>query len=396
MEIDPKLPKELLLDEVRMRQILFNLVGNALKFTHEGYIKLSVQKSFTKEDESSLELIFTVEDTGIGISPDQADSIFDAFRQQKSQDPGQYGGTGLGLSITKRLVEIMGGEISLKSEVDKGSIFKVQFCEIEVPSITPTSLPMERVRLPEIASKSERPLRFQDTMVLVVDDVESNRVLVKEFLQSVNISTLEAENGEQAVRYAREFKPDLIIMDIRMPIMDGLEAIRIIKSTEELKHIPIVVLTASAMKDQENEIKKANCEGFLKKPINRNELITELIRFFPYSREDNSEKDSDQGNQDNIDDETKEILPEILDILNIQMMKEWEKITDIFIIDDVEDFAQKIKDMGTKYRLKKLKDWGNKLFKEIQSYDMENAPITLQAFPELILSIANLGKRENQ
>ncbi|UCH93034.1 MAG: response regulator [Candidatus Aminicenantes bacterium] len=397
MEIDPLLPDELLLDEVRMRQILFNLVGNAVKFTHEGYINLSVHTSFIKEDQSSIRLVFTVEDTGIGIPGEQRSLIFDAFHQQENQDVHQYGGTGLGLSITKRLVEIMGGKISVESEEGIGSIFRVEFNDIEVPAVPAVSSFKKASRAPGTPLVEIESIQFPDSLVLVVDDVESNRKLIKEFLQSVNISSVEAENGKQAVQYAREYKPDLVIMDVRMPVMNGHEATRIIKTDEELKHIPVVLLTASVMKDQEKETKNSQCEGFLKKPVKEDELLAELMRFLPYRTLEKPVKVIEPGVQDQdvqeaMDRETRSKLPELLEILENKSTDEWKRVSDVFIIDDVEAFAAEIRNLGTHYHLKPLTDWGNKLLKEIQSYDMENAPVTLEYFPGLIKEIAALAR----
>jgi PAS domain S-box-containing protein len=399
LEIDPDLPGELLLDEVRMRQILFNLVGNAVKFTHKGYIKLSVHQSFHKGDHSSLKLVFTVEDTGIGIPGDQKELVFDAFIQQKNQDPHQYGGTGLGLSITRRLVEIMGGTISVESEKGKGSIFRVVFGKVEVPSLPSiptltTDSPISGPPIEEIES-----IRFRGSLVLVVDDVASNRVLIKEFLKSVNISCIEAENGQQAVQYARQHKPDLVIMDIRMPVLNGHEATKIIKADEQLKHIPVVMLTASVMKGQEDEIKQNHCDGFLRKPVNRIELIAQLMRFLPHGTVRKTKKTietDEKKEQEIITRETQSKLPRLLQILENQFTGDWKRISDVFILDDVETFAEGIINLGNQYHLSLLSQWGDKLLKEIRNYDMENGPVTLAYFPELVKKINALAEIGNK
>jgi PAS domain S-box-containing protein len=395
LEIDPDLPGELLLDEVRMRQILFNLVGNAVKFTHEGYIKLSVYQSFHKSDHSSLKLIFTIEDTGIGIPGDQKELVFDAFIQQKNQDPHQYEGTGLGLSITRRLVEIMGGTISVESEKGKGSIFRVVFNTVDVPSLPSIPTLTTDSPIPGTPDEEIESIQFQESVVLVVDDVASNRVLLKEFLQSINISCIEAENGQQAIQFTRQYKPDLVIMDIRMPLLNGHESTRIIKADEQLKHVPVVMLTASVMKEQEDEIKQYHCDGFLRKPVNRTELIAELMRFLPYSTVRKTKKTIEPGEkkeQETLTRETQSKLPQLLEILENQFTGDWKRISDVFILDDVETFAVEINQLGNQYQLSLLTQWGDKLLKEIRNYDMENAPITLAYFPELVKKITALAK----
>lgn len=394
LEIDPNLPGELLLDEVRMRQILFNLVGNAVKFTHKGYIKLSVHQSSYKGVHSSLKLVFSVEDTGIGIPADQKEMIFDAFMQQKHQDTHQYGGTGLGLSITKRLVEIMGGTISVESEKGKGSIFRVAFSKVEVPSLPSLYTPTIDSPFPGTPDEEIESIQFQGALVLVVDDVASNRILIKEFLQSVNISCIEAEDGQQAVQSTRQYKPDLVIMDIRMPVMNGHEATQIIKADKELKHIPVVMLTASVMKIHQDEIKQYDYDGFLRKPVNRTELISELMCFLPHSTEKKTKEtiETREKKEQEITREIQSKLPQLLELLENKFTEDWKKISDVFILDDLETFALGINDLGNQYHLNLLTQWGEKLLKETRNYDMENAPITLAYFPELVKKINTLAE----
>ena len=204
-----------------MRQVLFNLVGNAVKFTDSGHIKLYARKTFAKGDTASLDLEITVEDTGIGISEEDQKMIFDSFKQQKKQLLGKYGGTGLGLTISKRLVEIMGGKISVNSEPGKGSAFTFNLNDVLVSTIAPV---IDSVTDPML------DLVFERAQVLVVDDNLSNLQLVKEYLAGTGIEVIEAGNGEAAVKLSKEKKPDLILMDIRMPVLDGYSAARLIKS----------------------------------------------------------------------------------------------------------------------------------------------------------------------
>ncbi|MCP5054658.1 MAG: response regulator [bacterium] len=390
LEIGPHLPDELLMDEVRVRQILFNLLGNAVKFTSSGYIKLSVHNSSIPEDQSKLRLVFTIEDTGIGIPKDQQGLIFDVFRQQERQDSYKYGGTGLGLSITRRLVEMMGGTISVQSEPGKGSTFRVEFREVEVASVQ-----QDANQGYSVASEIES-VRFENSMVLVVDDVESNRMLMKEFLKSVNIASVEAENGQQAIEFTKQYSPDLVFMDVRMPVMDGYEAVSILKADELLKHIPVVILTASAMKDQQREVESINTEGFLKKPIKKYELVSELMRFLPYHRVKDPGETDEQIIREPISPETLVRLPELLELLENNWTPQWKKITEVFVLNDIETFSTGIIELGNQYDLKPLTDWGDKLLKEIQTYDMENAPNTLEYFPTLIQRIAGIEKGEEQ
>ncbi len=188
-EIDDKLPKALHMDEVRIRQILFNIVGNAVKFTSSGYVKLRVKGVYFK-DKSKIDLIFSVKDTGIGITDEDKEIIFDAFRQSKKQRSDKYGGTGLGLSITKRLIEMMEGSVSVESTAGKGSIFTVKLKNVVVASVEDISEEQELTFLDDI--------KFSGQTVLAVDDIKSNRMLIKETLKPYNLNVLRAEKRNQA------------------------------------------------------------------------------------------------------------------------------------------------------------------------------------------------------
>ena len=247
IDLDPELPS-LVLDEVRIRQILFNLVGNAIKFTHKGYIKVSVKKTYKGDDRSKVDFIFSVKDTGIGIPEKQQDLIFESFEQQEGQSHAQYGGTGLGLAISRRLAVMMNGEIKLESEQGRGSTFSVHLRDVLVAP--DTDLEKDDV------SQDYTSLIFEPATILIVDDTESNRTLLKGYLNFAPFKFIEADNGQTGIDYAQKYKPDLILMDIKMPVLNGCEATRRLKASDELKHIPVIIVTASAMKDFEDIIVK--------------------------------------------------------------------------------------------------------------------------------------------
>ncbi len=224
VDIDPSLPDALLLDAVRLRQILFNLLGNAVKFTDTGHIKLSVKSMNVLEHLSKLDILIEVSDTGIGIPPEQQTRIFNVFEQQDGQSTHKFGGTGLGLSITQRLVDMMGGHINLESEPGKGSTFGILLPSVDIASIRHHSDDHH-----EHDTRHGR-IRFQPASVLVVDDIEDNRELIKHNFDDTDIQTTEAENGQVALERCQAQNFDLILMDIRMPVMDGYEAAQTIKN----------------------------------------------------------------------------------------------------------------------------------------------------------------------
>ena len=385
IEIDERLPDAIFLDEVRLRQILFNLVGNAIKFTSEGYIELKVKGKFYP-DKSKIGLIFSVKDTGIGISEENKKEIFNAFQQSKDQDLKKYGGTGLGLAITKKLVELMNGKIVLESEVGKGSIFKVIIREVSIASIDAE----EKSKDIDILN-----IKFKNQKVLITDDIESNRLLLNKMLSLYNLKTLEASNGKEAINIAKRNSPDLIIMDLRMPVMDGYEAIRIIKNDKTLKKIPIVVLTASAMKSDEEEIKQIKCEGYIKKPVSRNKLISELKKHLSYFIENDIDvkKIKIDDFEDNRKIEVKSNkVPEIL-IKTLEELKntKLEKIKNEFIINDIEDFAKEIEQTGKNYNVNFLIEWAHELLKQTSGFDLNGIEKSICDFNDVIENLKKLN-----
>lgn len=273
-QIDEDIPSNLMLDELRLRQVVYNLLSNAIKFTHSGKITISVRRE--NVESKNVSLLLKIKDTGIGIPENQQKLIFEPFRQRDGQDLAQYGGTGLGLTISKKLVELMGGTITLESKVNQGSMFIVKLENIEVDQKVQNYLLHNLVKPTQI--------RFIESKILVVEDIESNRSLVKEYLEGQNITIVEAENGEEAIDKMKEILPDLILMDLRMPIMDGDQAIEIIKADKNLKDIPIIVLTASTTKTEKQGDFFAKVDAILLKPFTKNQLIEAMMKFLPYTQ----------------------------------------------------------------------------------------------------------------
>ncbi|WP_286235430.1 transporter substrate-binding domain-containing protein [Thalassotalea sediminis] len=285
LNVDEKIPNALLLDATRIRQILFNLVGNAVKFTEEGCITLRAVAINENEIHSTLDLRIDVEDTGIGIPEDKINDIFESFQQQEGQSVRKYGGTGLGLTISKRLTELMNGKLSVTSELNKGSCFSIYLKNIDICAIENAPQPLSE-------ETEQLSLTFSDANILIVDDIQDNRDLLVEICRTLNINTQQASNGFEAVAAIKEQPFDLVIMDIRMPEMDGYEAANIIKHDQP--NVPIVALTASVMRDDYERQRRENFAGYLRKPVLKQELITELKRFLPYQQQSSNVPDVEQ------------------------------------------------------------------------------------------------------
>ncbi len=277
--IDPEFPEVVTLDDVRLRQILFNLVGNAIKFTQQGGITLAARAKPSSIDSRLVDVEIIVKDTGIGIDPTYHDMIFKSFFQIESDNTRKYGGTGLGLSITQKLAQIMGGSIRLESIPGKGSDFIICLKSVEISSHEPIKK--------SIFDWQADQVLFEKATILIVDDVDFNRELVKSFLSEFNLTIVEAINGKAGIEMAKTHQPDLILMDLRMPEMNGYEATEILAVWPETSKIPVVAFTASSMKHDEDLIRRLFSD-YLRKPIGRDELIHCLIKFLPHQikRED--------------------------------------------------------------------------------------------------------------
>ncbi|KAA0242630.1 MAG: response regulator, partial [Chlorobiota bacterium] len=263
--ISDDVPPTLILDEVRLRQILFNLIGNAVKFTDNGTITLKVDNKFKLTDRSKIDLIFSVEDTGIGIPKEYQEEIFDSFKQHTHGFDRNYGGTGLGLAITKRLVEMMGGNISVVSDPGVGSIFTVVIKDVSASSL--------REVAPELSTATKPFFTFSEKIILIADDVKTNRDMLAELFAPTDSSIIFASNGQEAYELSKKHKPDIVFMDIRMPVLDGNHAAKMIREDPDLKNIHIVAITASALKEDIDATFSEYFEGYIIKPVDIFKII---------------------------------------------------------------------------------------------------------------------------
>ncbi|MBK9576310.1 MAG: GAF domain-containing protein [Fibrobacterota bacterium] len=269
--IEEGLPAAVLVDEIRLRQIMLNLVGNAIKFTSQGKVSLHARARPSPTDADRVDLEFQVTDTGVGIAREEQEMIFDAFEQSHGTDSRRFGGTGLGLAISRKLAGLMGGEIRLESHPGAGSTFSVL-----LPGLPVVDSGSATLQKPEDFNS----VRFTGGRVLVVDDVECNRMLMREILAQVGLEAMEAENGEVALLLANESRPELILMDLRMPVLDGMEATRRLRGNTATADIPVVALTASVDRTNSPELMAAKFDGFLGKPIELPSLVKTLDRWF--------------------------------------------------------------------------------------------------------------------
>jgi len=372
LDIDQKIPKNLLLDDTRLRQILLNLIGNAVKFTEQGHICLRVRTGNEDRIRSKLDLYMDVEDTGIGISEDQQALIFQDFEQLEGQDERKYGGTGLGLSISKRLTEMMGGKISLTSQLGSGSTFTLHLMDIDVSALTLESAPVQ----------PNQSVIFFPATVLVVDDVEDNRSLLRECFSDTALNVLEVENGLEAVNKVKAEHIDLVLMDIRMPVMNGYQASQKIKA---FSTVPIIALTASVMQDEYERAKSLNFDGYLRKPILKADLIKELKRFLPF------EVVNETAIQAVLTLSPQELqaLPNAMIELE-KLLKTGEQIAKNNNISEAGQFADTLLNIGHRYAITAVIDYAAQLHADIDCFDIVAIKHSLSAYPQLLAQLSAL------
>jgi PAS domain S-box-containing protein len=259
-------------DPVRLRQMLFNLIGNAVKFTLAGGVTV---RMMVKGKGARQRLRVDIRDTGVGIAAEAQDTLFQRFHQADGSNTRKFGGSGLGLSITRKLAELMGGDVGFRSRLGRGSTF---WFEIAAPASEAQ---------PEPASPDT--LWLEGVRVLVVEDNPTNRLIATKMLQNLGATVETADDGEQGVAAARRSAFDLIFMDIQMPVMDGIEATRAIRALPgEVSRTPIVATTANAMAHQIEAYRAAGMNGSVAKPISPSALLTELARIVGNDTEDSA------------------------------------------------------------------------------------------------------------
>ncbi|MGC9387120.1 MAG: transporter substrate-binding domain-containing protein [Hydrogenovibrio sp.] len=377
VEVDNHLPQSLLLDAVRLRQILFNLIGNAVKFTEKGHIKLTVKPINVQEHLSKLDIVIEVCDTGIGIPREQQTRIFNVFEQQDGQNTQKYGGTGLGLSITRRLVDMMGGEITLESQPGQGTCFRILLPKVDIASVHSETNP------PGLAEKTGRDnppgiIRFQAAKLLVVDDIEDNRALILHNFDNSDIECTQAENGEVALTLCQQETFDLVLMDIRMPVMDRYQAAQAIKAIHP--NLPIVALTASVMEDTEEKAKRQYFDDYLRKPVRKAELFQTLSRFLPHEMETQNLQRPE--NSDALNVQSPQDATEFLEALTVLQTAQ-QKALKTNSLDDIQQFAEQCRPIAERHACSQLQALSEGLLAAVESFDIPALQNGLHQFSEL-------------
>lgn len=336
--IDPTIPKKLMGDFNKLNKVLFNLLSNAIKFTEKGHISLEVR--LVKQYDDNVELEFSIRDTGIGIQKNRLEDIFQSFTQIDVSNNRQYKGTGLGLTITKKLVEIMGGSIKVDSQYGKGSTFTVQL---------KFNFDESNKIINSISDNEDLDLNYQlpaGLRILLAEDDYINQKIIKKILEKNGWDVTEALNGMEVFEHLEEKSFDIILMDINMPKMDGYETTKLIREKENGEHIPIIAMTAAAMKQDKERCFKLGMDAYLSKPVKADSLNNTILSIL---KEKNNLKDIiEKFNGD------KELLCEIID----------DVISDEYQKQFIENMENHIKDKN----FKKISDHAHKFMGSISYF----------------------------
>ena len=378
-KIDKNIPPFLIMDESRVRQVLINLVGNALKFTDSGDISISAWKppdSSELRDKQKTDLILSVEDSGSGISGEESERIFDPFYQSESQqDAGKSSpnsGSGLGLAICSRLVQIMGGELSLYSQPGHGTTFEILLQNIRVAS---KELSGSDKNTPLFQTPLEN-IQFDGGRILIVEDAASGQLLLKNMLEELGFQGELADNGEAALEAARIWKPQLVISDIRMKEIKGIEIARKLKNIPALSSIPVVALS-SRPKEIMNGFEHL-FDACLSKPLEAKQLIQVLSSYFHSVKKQRGQIyglkrplcSSDRTVCAELRHDIEQVNPELKRLFKEEVAPLLDLYQDVFIISELKKLMQDLIALGEAYNFQKIIGCAHALNAAVQCFDV--------------------------
>jgi len=389
VEINENIPTLMVLDEIRTRQVLVNLVGNAIKFTNEGHVKIRVYLSapeFNHDNPpSKIDFKIDIEDTGLGIPSGYDEVIFESFRQIHEKSQFKIDGTGLGLPISRRLMELMGGTLTFISEPGKGSVFTMYFKGI--PIAAPKADVVAAARsLSEISD-----IKFQECRILIADDEVMNRSLVNSSFSDTQVHVFQASNGEEAIEMALKTMPQLILMDFKMPVMDGFTAAKTLKQHPETKDIPILAFSASSLFTDLTREEKLPFSGFISKPVYITDLFEELSKYLPHkcvqSADDSiSEK---KKMEDAIVSDKAKVDQNIFSVLESTFSNRFIEVQASNSMTLILEFTEDLKEYAHKNKLKSVALYSERVITAGRNFNVDQVTQLLDRFPQIIDQLKN-------
>ncbi len=381
-ELSPNLPRALLLDRLRLRQVLVNLLSNAIKFTEHGCVKTRVSWQ-SQADGRSGTLLIGVEDTGMGIPAGELDEVFKPFVQAESARTAEKEGTGIGLTIVKRLTELMGGSLAVESKIGQGTVFHLRFPNVPVSGRLPVGDHAEPGGAVDFND-------FAPATLLVVDDNPTNRALLAGIFEKTHHRVHFANNGREALECLSQAKPDVVLLDIRMPVMDGRTALAEIRKQASLVSLPVIAVTASSRAGEEQEL-QSQFSGYIRKPFSRQTLFLALAQFLQKGPPANGPgcealgqplksvpiPSSDQAAR----------WQELALELRRQEATEWPALRDSLAVNATRAFAHELFLLGQAAQCGPVATYAATLTTFADTYAVSQMGRHLAAFPELVESI---------
>jgi signal transduction histidine kinase/integral membrane sensor domain MASE1/DNA-binding response OmpR family regulator len=373
VEIPEFVPSHIYFDHLRLRQILFNIIGNAIKFTEQGYVKIVV--SSQNIDSDRITLIITIIDTGIGIATTQQEKIFDAFVQIDGKNTRKYGGTGLGLAITKKLTEMLNGSISLSSEIGKGSKFTLTFTQVKLAD--------NFIDNQEKFNDLNYDLnQFHDLKILVVDNLETNQQIIANYFSTTKHQLLFASDGQTAISIAHNYQPNLIIMDLQLSKLNGRQVGEYLKGQPDTKDIPIIMIIPSEQ-IEEIALVQPFTDAFLCQPITLSTLVSVFKTIMHQGGQTENKIKINSGNIIR--------LSELIDKLHQQKQTQWLELCQKMKMRDLRQFSENLRELALEHQCNQLLVYAFQLTTQISQFDLENLNKTIENFPALVVSIENLS-----
>jgi signal transduction histidine kinase/DNA-binding response OmpR family regulator len=381
-ELSPNLPRALLLDRLRLRQVLVNLLSNAIKFTERGSVKTRVSWE-SREDGRSGTLLIDVEDSGIGIPAAELDEVFKPFVQVEARQSADKEGTGIGLTIVKRLTELMGGSLTVESTLGKGSVFHLRFANVPVSGRLPVSDHAEPGGAVDFDD-------FAPATLLVVDDTPTNRAYLAGIFEKTHHQVHFATNGQEALACLQKTKFDVVLLDIRMPVMDGRTALAEIRKQANLVSLPVIAVTASSKAGEEAEL-QAQFSGYIRKPFSRQTLFVALAQFLQrVPPGDGQEGQSFERTLKSIPAPSPDQAAQWQELaleLRRQEATEWPRLRDSLAVNETRAFAHKLFLRGQAADCAPLTTYAAALTTSADAYAIGQMERQLAAFPKLVAAI---------
>ena len=373
VEIPDSIPHSLLIDSVRLRQILINVVGNALKFTDQGRVVLRFSTDLSASQPNRLALRIEVEDTGAGIPDALQQEIFEPFVQGGSPKSGEMLGTGLGLSIVRRLTALMHGSIRLASSLGTGSTFQFEFPNVEVSA-----------RLPQFHAIEEDAVDFNSlrpSHLLIADDNATNRDLLQGIFENTHHRITLVADGEAAVKAVLDERPDLVLMDVRMPNTDGREALKSIRSRQEFSLLPVIAVTASSLSAEEQDVRQT-FDGFVRKPLSRASLFRELAHFIP-----RNDTPAATVPETAVSKEAAARWGPLVAQLRSFEQESWPALRDGMVMSEVKAFASRLQQMAQAAQCQPLETYARLLTGDAETFSISALERRLAEFPKCVADI---------